>query len=78
MANYIHVPTGEYPISEQQIRERFPNTSFPAVFVPPEEFKVVFLAPIPPHDPLTHVARETAPELTVKGHYEQRFVVEPL
>lgn len=78
MANYIHVPTGEYPVTEQQIRARFQDTSFPVIFVPPEEFKVVFIAPVPPHDPDTHVVREIAPELTHKGHYEQRFNIERL
>lgn len=78
MANYIHVPTGEYPISEQQIRERFPDTSFPVIFVPPEEYRVVFLAPVPAHDSATHKAIEIAPELTHKGHYEQRFNIERL
>lgn len=76
MAHYIHQKTGEYPISEQQIRERFPNTSFPAIFVPPDEFKVVFLAPVPAHDASIQLVREIAPELTAKGHYEQRFIVE--
>lgn len=77
MANYINTQTGEYPITEEQIRAAYPNTSFPAVFQPIEHFKVVFPAPVPPHDPLTESVREAAPILTSKGHYEQRYEIVP-
>lgn len=72
--NYINTITNAYPVSEQEIRALYPNTSFPAVFVPPDEYACVFPAP-PNHDPLTQVAIESAPELTSKGHWEQRWSI---
>lgn len=77
MANYINTITGEYPITEQEIRAQYPNTSFPAIFQPLDHFKVVFPVPVSPHDSLTQTVREIAPLLTVKGHYEQQYEVVP-
>jgi hypothetical protein len=62
-------------VSEQDIRALYPLTSFTHPFVPPEGFSVVFPAPPPAYDAITQFAREIAPELTAKGHYEQRWEV---
>lgn len=75
MANYINTTTGEYPVSERDIREEFYNTSFPNPFVPPNNYAVVFESPRPEYNNLTQFVSEVAPEKTSKGHYEQRFEV---
>ena len=71
--NYINTQTLQYPISEIEVREEYPNTSFPMPFAAPEPYVYVF--PVPPgtYNPLTHRPREIPPELTVKGHWEQRW-----
>ena len=75
MANYINTQTGQYPMSETAIRAAFPNTSFPAQFVPPPEYSVVFPAPAPSFDAITQGCREIAPVLTDKGRYEQAYEI---
>lgn len=75
---YIDKRTGNYPVTEQQIRLANPNTSFGVPFYPPEDYAVVFPVPRPEHNPITQVVKEVQPVLTDKGHYEQRYVVEAL
>ena len=75
MANYIRTTDSSYPHSETSIRAAFPNTSFPATFVPPEGYEIVFPAPSPTFDPITQGCREISPALTSKGHYEQAYEV---
>lgn len=71
---YIHLATGQYPVSEADIRAANPNTSFPVPFVAPEQYAVVFPSPAV-YDPATQVATEAAPVLTNKGHWEQAWTV---
>ena len=61
--------------SESDIRAAFPNTSFPVPFVAPEGYAWVFSSPPPEFNPVTQRAQETAPVLTVKGHYEQQWEI---
>lgn len=75
MANYLHIPSGQYPIAERYIRTAFQNTSFPQPFVPPDGYALVFPTPQPAFDPVTQTVREIAPVLTDKGHYEQAWEV---
>ena len=75
MTAYINSLTGAYPISESQIRADYPNTSFGVPFVAPEQYKVVFPAPTPAHDPMLQHPAEDVPVLTSKGHYEQTWNV---
>ena len=76
MANYINTETGAYPISETQIRQAFPNTSFPRPFKAPAGYEVVFPAPAPtPANPVIQTTREIAPVLTSKGTYEQAYEI---
>lgn len=56
-----------------QIRELFPNVSFPVPFVPPNNFAPVFPVPQPSYDLVVQVAIEGKPVLTEKGHYEQSW-----
>jgi hypothetical protein len=76
---YLNTETKEYPVSERELRLRYPDIAFPAVLVdPPAPWVNVFHSPSPEHDPLTHVAQEIAPTLTKKGHHEQRWKVTAL
>lgn len=75
MANYILTTDNSYPHSESSIRAAFNQTSFPTPFRPPEGYEVVFPAPTPTYDPITQMAREIAPVLTVKGTYSQQYEV---
>lgn len=77
MPSYIRLLDQRYPLSEYDIRLAHPNVSFPVPFSPTEDYAVVFPAPQPSHDPLIRVVRETAPVLTEKGHWEQRWAVVP-
>lgn len=60
--------------TESEIRALYPNTSFPVPFVAPDEYAYVFPAPAQ-YDPVTQTATPATPELTVKGHWEQRWTV---
>lgn len=61
--------------TERDIRASFSNTSFPEPFVAPAPYAVLFAAPQPSYDPITQSVRETTPELTTLGHWEQRWEV---
>lgn len=75
-AGYLNISNfSTYPLTEKDIKNAFPQTSFPAQFRPPEGYEVVFPAPAPLVDPITQIAREIAPVLTDKGHYEQVWEV---
>ena len=76
--NYINTATGDYPVSESNIRAAHPNTSFPVPFVAPEGYTLVFPAPQPEFNPVTQRVQETTPVLTAKGHYEQQWEVQEL
>ena len=73
--SYTHKTTGEYPVSEAQIRLAYPNTSFPVPFQAPEDYAWVFPTPQPTYEPITHGVREIAPALSSKGEYEQQWEV---
>ena len=59
--NFIHIDTGEYPITESVLRARFPNTIFPKPFEPPEGYAFVEFGTQPEHDASTHKLVEVAP-----------------
>lgn len=61
--------------TESEIRAAFPNVSFPQPFLAPDEYAYIFPAPKPEYNPVTQSVRETTPELTVLGHWEQRWEV---
>ena len=58
---YINTLTREWPLSVSDIVARHPNTSFPAIFSPPDGYAVVFGTSEPPYDPLTHRVRQVTP-----------------
>lgn len=72
---YINTETNQYPVSEQQIRNENPNTSFSSPFVPPAEYQWVFPSPQPTYDPMTQSVREIAPALNALGKYEQKWEI---
>jgi hypothetical protein len=72
--NYIHTPTLAQ-LSESEIRALNPNTSFGNPFVAPADYALVFPAPQPAYNPITQRVQAIAPELTVLGHWEQRWEV---
>lgn len=71
---YINTATNEV-VSEQQIRLDNPNTSFGSPFQAPEDYAWVFPTPAPTYDPTTQGVRETAPQISAKGNYEQQWEV---
>lgn len=71
----IKVDTHEYPVSETEFVSRFPDVSFPqSINYEDFGYAVVFPTPQPETD-WYHIACETAPVLTDKGHWEQRWDV---
>lgn len=72
---YIKIESGAYPLSERDIREAHPNTSFAEPFQAPDGYAWVFPAPAQTYDPITQVVREIAPADTIKGHWEQQWEV---
>lgn len=73
--NYINTETLDYPLTEQAIRAAHPDYSPPTPFQSPTGYAPVFEAPKPAHDAITQVARELAPVLTDKGHWQQQWEV---
>ena len=74
---YINTVTNEYPLTERQIRDAHPNTSFPEVFVAPEGYAPVHPAPMPQFNPYIEIASDGAPEL-VDGVWTQVWAVQSL
>jgi hypothetical protein len=72
---YIKLSNQQYPISEADIRDENPDTSFAHPFVPPADYAVVFIAPQPAYDAMREFVREIAPKLSSKGQWEQQFEV---
>lgn len=71
----IKIDTNEYPISEKEFKNRFPNIAFPnQINYQDYGYAVVFPSP-QPEKLYNQSVRETTPELTDKGWYEQRWEV---
>lgn len=75
---YINTETLEYPVSEQEIKNRHPNISFSDVFSPPPPY-----APVKPetpkpvdYEPYIWKPVELAPAQTPKG-WQQRWEIVP-
>jgi hypothetical protein len=76
---YINTETQQYPITQADIRALFPNTSFPANFVPPAPFAFVNYTMPPAHNQLTETVREVVPVPTEGAAcYEQAWEIVPL
>ncbi|WP_053845525.1 DUF4376 domain-containing protein [Paracidovorax avenae] len=61
MTNYINTETGEYPVSEEQIRAAHPQVCFPVPFAPWDGYVAVMPVAPPEHNPATHRVEEAAP-----------------
>lgn len=68
---YINTITNQYPVTEQEIKNLYPNTSFSAVFVAPDNWKYVFAVPKPAYNAISQTVVEVTPALSSKGNYEQ-------
>jgi hypothetical protein len=73
MANYINLETKQVS-TEHEIRSAHPNTSFPTPFTI-EGYSVVFDAPQPDHDKYTQTIAQGVPVETIKGHWEQTWII---
>lgn len=72
--NYINTTTKDYPISEYEIRQSFPNISFPDPFVPPDGYAAVNEKDLPSYDATSQVVQEKSPR-SYKGVYYQQWEV---
>lgn len=75
--SYINRTTGQYPISERDIRAlpQYATRSWPKPFAAPDEHAWVFPKPAPEYDPFAQGVREVDPVLTGLGTYEQAWEV---
>lgn len=71
---FINTVTLEYPISETQIRQLFPNTSFSSQFNPPSPYAPVFGIPEPVYNPDSQRIEQTTPVMR-NGKWEQAWKV---
>lgn len=60
---YLNTETGDYPLTAQQVRERFPNVTFAAADFPPAPYVAVQDTARPAFDALTQDVVEGAPVL---------------
>jgi len=72
--HYINLATLQYPVTEQDIRQAYPDTAFGVPFLP-DGYTLVSSAPQPAYDPITQSVREITPVVVATGNYEQRFEV---
>lgn len=72
---YIKLSDNSYPHTEASIKAENPQTSYPATFPCPDGYAVVFPVPQPVFDQYTQRCSEAAPSLSVKGTWEQSWVV---
>ena len=73
---YINTQTMQYPVSEQDIRNEYPNTSFPVPFSPPEGYAPVLNSPTPEvPNPVIQFAREVTPTQDELGNWMQQYEV---
>ena len=73
MANYINLETKQVS-TEHEIRAAHPNTSFPVPFIA-EGYSCMFDAPQPDYDKYTQTIAQGVPVETIKGHWEQTWIV---
>lgn len=74
---FIRLSDNQYPLSEREIRDAFPTTSFAQPFAP-DGYAVVFPTPQPTFDQYTQKCTELTPVLTVKGTWQQVWAVSDL
>ena len=75
---YAQVENGQilrYPLSEQDIKSLFPNTSFLTDFSPPDGFVRVEIVPAPQVDHTQTVSQSTP--IFVDGIWQQTWIMSP-
>jgi len=72
---YIKLSNSQYPISENQIKEAFPDVSFKQPFTPPVDYAWVFPTPKPEYDTIIQRVIEITPTLSTKNEWEQQWSV---
>ena len=75
---YINTLTGEYPLTEEQVRARFPHILFPVVtpFTPPYPYVEVAATPQPVYDLLTQRIAEWPPVKNDVGYVQVWGIME--
>lgn len=68
---FVNQLTGKYPITQREILEEYPNTTFPEPFRPPHPFYPVLKSPMPVFDPEVEYLVEKTPQLDLLGNYVQ-------
>lgn len=71
---YVNKETSEYPISEAEIRQSNPNTSYPTPFNPGDRYGLVFKSPYPEFNPVIEQCVEGIPSF-ISGKYFQTWDV---
>lgn len=74
---YIDTVTGDYPLTVEAIKERFPNTLFAHPFVPPSGYAEVEQTPHPDWNPVIEQVVEGVPELS-GSVWKRTWVIEKL
>jgi len=71
---YIRLADNKYPITDSQVREAFPNKSFPKELGEPDGYAVIVFKPAPSFDATRQHVVETTPAL-INGEYAQQWRV---
>lgn len=74
MSNMIHIASGDYPLSVQDVRARHPLTSFLNPFEPPIGYAWVQETTKPNVSPVTQRVEESAP-VEIEGVWTQTWMV---
>jgi len=77
MSNMIHIASGDYPLSVQDVRARHPLTSFLNPFEPPIGYAWVQETTKPNVSPVTQRVEESAP-VEIEGVWTQTWAIHPL
>jgi hypothetical protein len=75
--NYINTETGEYPVTDAQVRARFENVTFAAHDFPPAPYAAVVPTSAPAFNPSAQAVAEAAPVLA-NGIWSQAWTVAAL
>lgn len=74
---YIDTTTGDYPLMADDIKARFPTTSFASPFYPPDGYAEVKQTSMPEWNPVIERCVEGAPE-NISGEWRRTWVIEKI
>lgn len=72
---YINTETLAYPVSQQEILQLFPTTTFPSPFAAPEPYAPVLESPVPEYNLITQGVREITPAEDSLGNWTRQYQV---